>query len=259
MQKKKTGQIQSMMIRSESPSFLLILRIILDFSPSLFHHSLNFQKSPTGPRCRVAFSHRSTFYFVEFLTMGLMGEGFDFFTQFLAPALGVITSELLALGPLASILDCRRVQHLGDLNPLPFPLLYGNSAGMIIYSVVIQNPFMFAGNIGALLLSVFYVFTVYDLAECSSIRRRLDILMCSSTSLWMIAGFIALILDDQRARVRTIGILGNIVVFFLFASPLTTCAQVFRTKNSSSINRPFAYCQVPRPSCAPSSNILESC
>ena len=170
-------------------------------------------------------------------------EGFDFTTQFLAPCLGVFTSELLALGPLGSILVCRKVQHLGDLNPLPFPLLFGNSVGMIIYSVVIKNPFIFAGNIGALMLSLFYIFTVYDLAECSSLRRRLDILICSCTTLWIVAGFIALILDDQRSRVRAIGIMGNVIVLFLFASPLTTCAQVFRTKNSSSINRPFAYCQ----------------
>jgi solute carrier family 50 protein (sugar transporter) len=171
-------------------------------------------------------------------------ERYDFATQFLAPALGVITSELLALGPLPSVLMCRRMQHLGDLNPLPFPLLFANSVGMIIYSVVIKNPFIFAGNIGALLLSFFYIVTVYDLAECSSHRRRLDILITSSVSLWMVAGFIALLLDDERSRVRTIGILGNVVVLFLFASPLTSCHRVFQTKNSSSINRPFAYCQV---------------
>ena len=114
---------------------------------------------------------------------------------------------------------------------------------MIIYSVVIQNPFVFAGNIGAVLLSLFYVLTVYDLTECKGVRRRLDVILCTLSSMWLIAGFIAMLSDDHLARVRTIGIIGNIVVFFLFASPLTSCAEVFRTQNSSSINRPFAYCQ----------------
>jgi solute carrier family 50 (sugar transporter) len=167
----------------------------------------------------------------------------EFVMKFLAPAMGVVTSELLAIGPLLTILHCRKMKHLGDLNPLPFPLLFGNSVGMIIYSVVIQNPFVFAGNIGAVLLSLFYVLTVYDLTECKGVRRRLDVILCTLSSMWLIAGFIAMLSDDHLARVRTIGIIGNIVVFFLFASPLTSCAEVFRTQNSSSINRPFAYCQ----------------
>jgi solute carrier family 50 protein (sugar transporter) len=176
--------------------------------------------------------------------MQTIGDFEEFFMHFLAPAMGVMTSELLAIGPLLTILNCRKNKHLGDLNPLPFPLLFGNSVGMIIYSVVIQNPFVFAGNIGAVLLSLFYVLTVYDLTECKGVRRRLEIILCLLLSMWLIAGFTVIRLDDQVSRVRTIGILGNVVVFFLFASPLTSCAEVFRTQNSSSINRPFAYFQV---------------
>ena len=51
-------------------------------------------------------------------------------------------------------------------------------------------------------------------------------------------------MDNKALGVKIIGFLGNIVVFLLFASPLLTSWKVISTENSSSINRPFAYCQV---------------
>jgi solute carrier family 50 protein (sugar transporter) len=51
-------------------------------------------------------------------------------------------------------------------------------------------------------------------------------------------------MDNKSFGVHLIGFLGNFVVFLLFASPLLTFSKVISTKDSSSINRPFAFCQV---------------
>ena len=57
-------------------------------------------------------------------------------------------------------------------------------------------------------------------------------------------GFAAAMMQDKQLGASILGVLANVVVFLLFASPLATFSKVIRSKDSSSINRPFAVCQV---------------
>jgi uncharacterized protein with PQ loop repeat len=168
----------------------------------------------------------------------------SFLVKILAPVLGVIMSEFLAFGPLPAMLHCRKAKSLGDVNPFLFPLLFGNGIGWVIYGSATRNPFVFLGNIGAVGLSLFYLLTAHTLTGCDSVRKQLEIMTLFLVTMWGTVGFIAAMLEDQVQGVAMIGILGNIIVFLMFASPLSTFPKVIKKKDSSSINRPFAICQV---------------
>ena len=165
-------------------------------------------------------------------------------TTTIAPILGVFTSEFLALGPLSAVLACRKSKTLGELNPLIFPLLFGNSIGWVIYSSATRNPYIFAGNAGGVVLSLFYLLSAYSLTTCQATKSRLEVITLFLLSLWCTMGFSAAMMQDKQLGISILGVLGNIVVFLLFASPLATFSKVIRSKDSSSINRPFAICQV---------------
>jgi solute carrier family 50 (sugar transporter) len=168
----------------------------------------------------------------------------NFLVRTLAPVLGVIMSEFLAFGPLPAVLQCRKAKSMGEVNPFLFPLLFGNGIGWVIYASATRNLFVFLGNIGAVGLSLFYLLTAHTLAGCDDVRKKLEIMTLFLVSMWGTAGFVAAMLEDKMQAIAMIGILGNIIVFLMFASPLSTFPKVIKKKNSSSINRPFAICQV---------------
>ena len=168
----------------------------------------------------------------------------NFLVKTLAPGLGVIMSEFLAFGPLPAVLECRKVGNMGDVNPLPFALLFGNGMGWVIYGAASKNIFVFSGNIGAVGTSLFYLLTAHTLTSNEKVRIQLEIITLVFVNIWGIVGFIAAMLEDREQSIAIIGIVGNIVVFLLFASPLSTFSKVIKTRNSCSINRPFAVCQV---------------
>jgi solute carrier family 50 protein (sugar transporter) len=76
------------------------------------------------------------------------------------------------------------------------------------------------------------------------VRTQLEVISLFFVFVWGSVGFVAAILEDKEQGIAIIGILGNIVVFGLFASPLSTFPKIVKRKDSSSINRPFAICQV---------------
>jgi solute carrier family 50 (sugar transporter) len=168
----------------------------------------------------------------------------DLLVTKIAPILGVFTSEFLALGPLSAVLACRKSKSLGELNPLIFPLLFGNSIGWVIYSAATRNPYIFAANAGAVVLSLFYLLSAYSLSTCPATKSRLEVISLFLLTVWCSMGFSAAMMQDKQLGISMLGVMGNIVVFLLFASPLATFSKVISTKDSSSINRPFAFCQV---------------
>ena len=168
----------------------------------------------------------------------------DFALQTLAPLLGVFTSELLALGPVAAVLESRRQQRLGELNPIPFPLLLGNCVGWVVYSAATRNAYIFASNVGGVLLAVYYLLSACSLTMSARMRTTIEALTVTMLFIWCVLGFVAAMLDDKQLAILIIGVVANVIVFLLFASPLTTFGKVISSKDSSSINRPFAACQI---------------
>ena len=171
-------------------------------------------------------------------------EAAVYLVKWALPVLGVLTSQILALAPLRSILECRKNEVLGPLNPLPYPVLLGNSVGMIIYSAAPKSVPVFLSNVGAVILSFFYLLTAHRLCKCAHLRHRIELLTLSLAALWMITGFTAALQESHEAMVSIVGLVGNMVVMFLFASPLSCLPEVIRNHNSISIDPSIAYGQV---------------
>lgn len=140
---------------------------------------------------------------------------------------------------------------IGDLNPLVFPFLCANGFAWCIYSVAKRDPYVFAGNILNTMLGLFYCTTVIGLTESSRARARLECLLICLLFTEGIFAFIVTMLapeavDDKSSS--ALGFMGLVMVMLLFASPLSSMASVARTKDSSSINKPF--CVVQFANCA---------
>ena len=171
-------------------------------------------------------------------------EAFLLLAYQILPVLGILTSLLLALGPLRRILDCRNANDLGCLNPIPCTLLLGNSVGMVMYSTATRNATLFLSNIGSVMLSIFYVLSAYGLCTCPRTRRKLEIITISLAALWCTAGFSAAMVENRQTGILILGVVANVVVLLLFASPLSGIAEIIQTRNSRSIDRMFASGQV---------------
>ncbi|KAL9182092.1 hypothetical protein ACHAXT_012435 [Thalassiosira profunda] len=74
--------------------------------------------------------------------------------QYVMPALGMVTANLMFSAPLK---DARRAASrgtLGSLNPTPWAFMTGNCLGWVTYSYLIQNQFVFWANAPGLIISV---------------------------------------------------------------------------------------------------------
>lgn len=104
------------------------------------------------------------------------------------------------------------------------------------------------------MLGLFYCTSVIGIAECSRTRFRLEcLLICLLLAEGIFAFVVAMVaveaVDDKTNTASSaLGLMGLVMVMFLFASPLSTLASVARTKNSASISRPF--CVVQFANCA---------
>eukprot|EP00293_Proteomonas_sulcata_P011315 CAMPEP_0184291994 /NCGR_PEP_ID=MMETSP1049-20130417/3852_1 /TAXON_ID=77928 /ORGANISM="Proteomonas sulcata, Strain CCMP704" /LENGTH=229 /DNA_ID=CAMNT_0026599595 /DNA_START=633 /DNA_END=1322 /DNA_ORIENTATION=+ len=161
-----------------------------------------------------------------------------------APVVGVFTSTAIGFGPLTAVLKARKNRSLGDINPDPFPVLFGNAIGWIIYAAATRNIYIYGGNVVNVMMGIWYLMTAYGLTTSEGLRRKMEILTVLFTGLWTVLGFYCAMIDDEAFRINLLGIVCNVIVIILFASPLTTAIKVIQTKNSVSISRPFAAIQL---------------
>ena len=99
---------------------------------------------------------------------------------------------------------------------------------------------MFFGNIFSALVGLFLCFSVAGLTPEPQKRLQLECLLLTVVGVLALLGFVAAV----WAGTQLLGMMALLMVFFLFASPLSTLAMVIRTKNSASISRPFCVVQM---------------
>ena len=99
---------------------------------------------------------------------------------------------------------------------------------------------MFYGNVFSGLVGLFLCFSVAGLTPEPQKRLQLECLLLTVVCVLALLGFVAAV----WAGTQLLGMMALLMVFFLFASPLSTLAMVIRTKNSASISRPFCIVQM---------------
>ncbi|EKX50862.1 hypothetical protein GUITHDRAFT_58967, partial [Guillardia theta CCMP2712] len=161
----------------------------------------------------------------------------------IAPIIGIIFNNILLLAHIPTILACRRKGTLGEVNPMPFPLIVANSLSWCFYSVCSRDPLVFCGNFGGCISGLWYYSSALQLADAPT-RLRVETTLIVLVSVVGLTGFAASMVQDVVAAKSLIGYISLGTVFFLFSSPLSTVVEIVNKKNADSINRPFACAQL---------------
>ncbi|CAJ1945930.1 unnamed protein product [Cylindrotheca closterium] len=75
--------------------------------------------------------------------------------EYVCPGLGVIIGNVMYAAPLRDLKAAVDKGDLGHLNPTPWGFMFGNCVGWVLYSTLLQNVFVFAGNAPGLLVSIY--------------------------------------------------------------------------------------------------------
>jgi solute carrier family 50 protein (sugar transporter) len=133
----------------------------------------------------------------------------------LIPCIGLFITWGMWLSPLPAVLQVRRSQKLGTLNPLPYPISMLNCIGWVVYGSMIRNEFVLWGNAPGLLLSTYYLFSC--LPYVSKIEREwIEIIIYFAVVFWVMMGFIAGMLFgvSKSQRIAATQFIGYVSCFF---------------------------------------------
>ena len=173
----------------------------------------------------------------------VMGAG-DVFMTVVAPAMGFVLANAMFFSGVPGMLRCKRVGQLGSFNPLPFPVVLANCIGWIIYSLYIDDYFLFFANAPGAMLGMYFTLVGYGLSPYGSalrdqIERSAMALMFALLCVTLYIGLIAAdaSLDHKRF---TMGIFCNVVLLVYYAAPLSTIREVLAQRDSKSLYWPLA-------------------
>lgn len=74
--------------------------------------------------------------------------------RYVCPFLGTLMSNAMFAAPVQDLRSALERGDLGDLNPFPFAMMAGNTAGWLIYGYYTRDPFVIASNLPGFLLSI---------------------------------------------------------------------------------------------------------
>lgn len=166
------------------------------------------------------------------------------------PALGVLISNMMFLSPWSLVMTARKNRHLGNVNPIPFAIMFVNNLGFVVYGSLLSNYYIFFSSVFGVLLSLFYTITCLTIMakeavedEFSELYLQVEGVVLGGIGFWAIIGIVQTSLfhtfsdPQQQARLMV----GYICCFFnicYYAAPLSTMAEIIATKDSSSLYLP---------------------
>mmetsp|Transcript_6073 Transcript_6073/g.18097 ORF Transcript_6073/g.18097 Transcript_6073/m.18097 type:complete len:243 (+) Transcript_6073:40-768(+) len=167
------------------------------------------------------------------------------FLETACPSLGVILSNVLFIAPAPAVIRAERSRQLGGLNPTPLALMVLASVSWCGYGLAVPNAYIVASNLPGLVISVWYIVTVLPLMgqDPGALRSMKRLLVGGAffvSTEWAGTRFLA----DENDRAGIMGGCATVVCIFMFASPLSTIAEVLRLRSSSSIYGPLTMAQV---------------
>ena len=74
--------------------------------------------------------------------------------EWVCPAAGMVLGNIMFFAPFRDVRRATRNGQLGDLNPTPWAFMLGNCCGWVSYSFLLDNLFLYFGNMPGLILSV---------------------------------------------------------------------------------------------------------
>lgn len=159
------------------------------------------------------------------------------------PNLGVVLSNVLYLAPFPAVHRVRRYGILGDLNTVPLAIMLLSTVSWVGYGLAVPNGYIVASNIVGVPLSMWYVVSVLPLTPPGTYRAMLERLVVGGAALLALEYALLRFLVEEPDRPGVMGFCATVICCFLFASPLSTIAEVLREGDSSSILAHLAIAQ----------------
>lgn len=160
------------------------------------------------------------------------------------PSIGVVVGTLMFLSPLKAVLDMRRSGRIGDLNPVPFPIVVANCVAWVGYSIVTKDPYVFLANDPGVLLGLFYTLSAYGYADAKTRNRLTALMMLFAVALSGVALSVAAMPMSKNEKTLLWGITANVVLLIYYSAPLTTVKEVLVSRSSASLYWPLCMMNV---------------
>ncbi|GKY92716.1 hypothetical protein MPSEU_000241700 [Mayamaea pseudoterrestris] len=101
--------------------------------------------------------------------------------EYLFPAAGVLVANIMYTAPYRDVKRAASEGRLGDLNPTPWAFMFFNCLGWLTYAVLIDNRFVFFGNVIPLIVSVWLNMIALELQyadhKITEIRRNIVLVL----------------------------------------------------------------------------------
>ena len=160
-------------------------------------------------------------------------------TQIVAPTLGSILGLVMLLSPMKAVLHVHATEHLGDINPLPYPMTIINCIGWVIYGAVTADPFIAPANIVGIMAGSFFTFTIFPFAsrKLQAIIQGIFLLAAAAFGILSMVDTFAL---DSAQKKTMWGSTCVILLIIYYTIPLSTFFYVIKNRDASSIYLPLA-------------------
>ncbi|KAJ3264699.1 hypothetical protein HDU77_007715 [Chytriomyces hyalinus] len=161
--------------------------------------------------------------------------------QWVVPLMGCVTAGFLFYSPFPAVQRALKEGTIGKLNTIPYALLAANGLVWVLYSFLIQDWFIFGQNCVAWASSLYYTLALFPLSAPKSRLLTGALLIAFTTLIQISAATIFISGISHDTAVTALGLVANVVLVSFYGSPLATCVQVVREKDSSSLEFLLAF------------------
>ncbi|GIL88438.1 hypothetical protein Vretimale_15406 [Volvox reticuliferus] len=158
----------------------------------------------------------------------------------IAPGLGCIIAFLMFVSPLKAVLQVRASKHLGDLNPLPLVAIIANCAAWLLYGCINEDPYVILANEPGLLLGVFMAISCYGFADLKARDLMLKAFLFFAVLISGAGIIISLFIEKDSTASLISGYTAVFVLLCYYGAPLSTIAEVLRSRSSASLYWPIS-------------------
>ena len=166
-----------------------------------------------------------------------------YFFNTVCPALGVVVSNVQLASPFKAVMQCRKKESLGPLNPIPLAVSFVNLIGWVLYSVAINDLLLLLSVSTGVVLNFLGCTTAISLLGVQhrlSEARRMERLITLGIGWWIFVAISALTYLTDFSDVQTMmGLTTSATSVLYLCSPLSTIRIIVQHQDASSLYLPM--------------------
>mmetsp|Transcript_22961 Transcript_22961/g.71559 ORF Transcript_22961/g.71559 Transcript_22961/m.71559 type:complete len:195 (+) Transcript_22961:386-970(+) len=160
--------------------------------------------------------------------------------EHVVPILGAMVGNAMFLSPMKTVLRMRAEGVIGEVNPLPYPVIFCNCCSWMVYAVMTTDYYLFMANLPGACFGMWFTLSAYGVAP-TKLRFKLEVIMLLLIIVVSACGLVVgiSVTDAKSARsIQGIVTVGILVVYY--GAPLSTTAKVIVTRNAASLHLPMS-------------------